>query len=408
VARETAPGASVGRVSYRALFAVHGVSQLVAASLLVRTAATMWQVALVLFVLERFGSPVLAGFAVFVGIAPGIVVSPIGGVLLDRHGRVRLMVLDYIAAAAALALIAGLAFGDLLTPASLLAIVAVSSLTNPLGTAGARSLFPLVVPRPLWDRANAVDGAGYTLANVVGPPLAGVLVVLAGGEVAIALTAALFLAGAVALAGTPEPEATGAGESALVVAAREAFVYVLRHPTLRGLALGISTANLGHGIFIVALPVLVFERVHGDAALVGQLWALIGLVGAASGLLIGRLGSEGRERALMAAAMLIGGAAMAALAVTASPPVIVAVVALLGLTFGPLDIALFSLRQRRTDPAWFGRAFAVSMHLNYAGVPVGSAISGPLIGVSLTAALAAGAVFSLIAAALTLLTIPDS
>lgn len=31
---------------------------------------------------------------------------------------------------------------------------------------------------------------------------------------------------------------------------------------------------------------------------------------------------------------------------------------LIGLASGPLDIALFTIRQRRTDPAWTGRAFA--------------------------------------------------
>ena len=33
---------------------------------------------------------------------------------------------------------------------------------------------------------------------------------------------------------------------------------------------------------------------------------------------------------------------------------------------------MFTLRQRRTHPEWFGRAFAISMSLNYAGNPVGS------------------------------------
>jgi hypothetical protein len=37
---------------------------------------------------------------------------------------------------------------------------------------------------------------------------------------------------------------------------------------------------------------------------------------------------------------------------------------------------MFTLRQRRTDPAWMGRAFAISMSLTFAGYPVGSAIAG--------------------------------
>jgi hypothetical protein len=38
-----------------------------------------------------------------------------------------------------------------------------------------------------------------------------------------------------------------------------------------------------------------------------------------------------------------------------------------GILNGPLDIALFTLRQRRTDKAWTGRAFAISMSFNALG-----------------------------------------
>ena len=88
----------------------------------------------------------------------------------------------------------------------------------------------------------------------------------------------------------------------------------------------------------------------------------------------------------------------------------VAVVALaivvLGLATGPLDIALFTVRQRRTDPAWFGRAFAVSMSVNYIGSPIGSALAGTLIGRSLDLALWAAVALALVAAVFPMLTIP--
>ncbi len=47
-----------------------------------------------------------------------------------------------------------------------------------------------------------------------------------------------------------------------------------------------------------------------------------------------------------------------------------------GLLNGCADIALFTVRQRRTDPAWMGRAFAVSMAFNFMGFPIGAAIAG--------------------------------
>ena len=45
---------------------------------------------------------------------------------------------------------------------------------------------------------------------------------------------------------------------------------------------------------------------------------------------------------------------------------------------GRSDIALFTVRQRRTDPAWMGRAFAVSMAFNFLGLPIGAAVAGLL------------------------------
>jgi len=64
------------------------------------------------------------------------------------------------------------------------------------------------------------------------------------------------------------------------------------------------------------------------------------------------------------------------------------------------------MRQRRTDPAWFGRAFAISMSLNWMGSPIGSAVAGPLIGAGLGIALVAGAGAAFAAALAAALMIP--
>src|SRR5439155_24993589 len=76
--------------------------------------------------------------------------------------------------------------------------------------------------------------------------------------------------------------------------------------------------------------------------------------------------------------------------------------ALIGIANGPLDLGLFSWRQRATDPAWFGRAFAVSMSLNYLGIPVGAAVAGPIVDRSITTVLLLGAGFALVSAVIPL------
>src|SRR5437899_12635283 len=143
-------------------------------------------VALILFVLSRYHSPQLAGLTAFLAVAPGLVLSPIAGALLDRFGRARLVMLDNLVAAATGLLVAGLSWRHALPAPLLLSIVFVSSLTLPLSNGGARSLFPILAPRRLWERANALDSTGHVIAKLLCAPLAGALVGFAGPEWALA------------------------------------------------------------------------------------------------------------------------------------------------------------------------------------------------------------------------------
>jgi MFS family permease len=248
----------------------------------------------------------------------------------------------------------------------------------------------------------------YMITTVLGPPLAGAIVAFYSPEAAIAGTAVVFLAGAVTLAAVRDVNADREDRAGLFTEARAGVVYVLRNQTLRGLAVGMSVVNLGQGILIVALPVKVLEGGYGGVQVVGVLWSLMGASGIASGLLAGRLGSVGRERPMLVGGILGIGTGIAAIATASSLGGLVVGVFLVGIGGSVMDVALFSLRQRVTDPAWFGRAFAVSMHLNYSGIPIGSALSGPLLAISTPIALAAAVAFAVAAAGLTFVMVPSS
>lgn len=123
-------------MSYRSLLGVRGAVPLAAAMLLSRLGGIMWQIALVLFVLQRFHSPGLAGLVGMVGLLPGLLLSPLAGALLDRHGRVPMMLVDFSLAACTGIALWVLAAASVLTPFVLLVVVGVSSLTLPLGSTG--------------------------------------------------------------------------------------------------------------------------------------------------------------------------------------------------------------------------------------------------------------------------------
>ncbi|HET7465034.1 MAG TPA: MFS transporter [Candidatus Dormibacteraeota bacterium] len=391
---------------YGALLRSPGFARLYGSLLMGRLAQSMLGITLILFVLGRYHSPQLAGITAFLSIFPGLVISPVAGALLDRRGRVQFITLDYIVATVAVMLIAALSARNVLPSALLLAIVGVSSLTNPLSSVGLRSLFPIVAPRELWERANALDSSGYTISAIIGAPLAGALVGFIGPEWALVITSGLYAASAVSILGLKDPSTKRHSGRSILTDAWDGLVYVARNASLRGLAITLSTLNLSWGILEIAIPVLVLSRLHEGPAAVGFLWGLLGVGGLAASLVAGRIKTEGRERPLMLGSIVVMALALVALPFAQSYLVVAVVVAIAGMTNGPFDIAMFTMRQRRTDPAWFGRAFAVSMSLNFVGQPIGSAFAGPLIGLSLNAALWFAVAFALLAGVFPMLTIP--
>jgi MFS family permease len=356
-------------------------------------------------VLAHYHSPALAGWALFLAHIPGLLLTPIVGALLDRQGRKRLIRLDYTVAASMLSLLGGLVLVGYLPPWLLLVIVAIGSLTTPLSESGARSLFPVVVPRAYWDRVNALDSASLAFATVAGPALAGLCYASLGAAPTFLITASVFVVANLIIRGMREPQHLAVKQEPLLAAAWESLRYVVRHRTLRGISITVFMSNVPYGILSVALPVLAFQSFHWDAGTVGLLWALAGVATIISGIVVGRFNSEGRERSLMLVG--IGLEALCCLLILLQTPVaLVAGLVIFGLGTGPYDLGLFAVRQRRTDPRKFGRVLAISMGLNFAGVPVGSAIAGVLSQWTVVVALGVAAAIALLGCVIPFLVIP--
>jgi MFS family permease len=394
--------------SYRALLEIPSMGRILLGMSLSRIGGSMLGVALVLFALERFDSPALAGVVTFMSVAPGLLISPIVGALLDRHGRTRLIILDQLVGAASLVLLAALAVTDSLDPLVLVLVTAVAGLTAPLSSVGLRTLFPIIVPKRLWERANALDSNGYVIATLVGPPAAGLLVQVAGGPATLLVIAGLFAIAAVVFVGVVDPKTETASTGRLLVDAWQGLVYTLRNPTLRALGVSLAVLNLGWGIVTIVLPVLVLDELGLGEAVVGIVYAVSGITGGIGALIAGRWRTQGRERGMLAWPMVGMAASVVVLLVSPTLPVLVAVMAVQGFLNGPMDVALFTLRQRRTDQAWMRRAFAVSMAINFAGYPFGAALGGALVGYGVLLPLAVAAAFTGVAAILALVLLPKA
>src|SRR5205807_1481067 len=150
---------------------------------------------------------------------PGLALSPAVGALLDLQGRVRLMVIDYAVTSALMTTMVVLSVNHRLPPPLLLALVAVLAVSNIMSITGARSLFPLMLPRTLWDRANGLDTSSYSLMAIIGPATAGLVVATFGPEAGLLAIAGVAALAALSLVGVAEPIARVAAVSSLAAGA---------------------------------------------------------------------------------------------------------------------------------------------------------------------------------------------
>jgi MFS family permease len=375
---------AVEDTSYRALFKVSGFTQLLVSTLAARTATQMFSVLIVLFVLETHHSAELSGLVVVCSQVPGILVSPIAGALLDRGSRVALMRIDYLVSSSCIALIGVLSLLHSLPTSVLIVVVSASSITAPLSRVGGKALYPVMVPRPLWDRSNAADSGAFVAASVLGPGVAGLAVAVAGPRAALLLPAVVMLTATIALINLKVPDTRSARTGSVLSDALAAIGYVWHNRVLRMLSGTMTVFNACGGILTVAIPFIVLRSLHGGSTTVGLLFATMGGAGFLAGVLTGRFGTESREKHLLAISCMTTAAAFALLAFDHHEVVLIALVAVIGFANGPLTVAMFSLRQRATEPEWFGRAFAVSMNLNFVGSPIGASIAGALLTHSIT------------------------
>ena len=371
----------------------------------------MFDLAIILYTLRRFGSPALTGWVAFAAFGPGLIASPFAGALLDRLRAPLAIIVDMLITAGLLLALIFIDQAGQLGPASLIVLVTMCSLTSPLSASGIRVLVPRLVPADGLERANALDTGSYALIEVVGPALAGGLFGFAGPAATMMVIVIFYALAATSLipilraAKTP----TARRPTTLIGEAVAGLAHIARHPTLRGLAIAYSIYQMSWGVLLVVVPVAVIHALGPTAnadLTVGALWAACGLAGGLGALLAGQVRSIGRERQIIGLSIAAMAVAIYPLAASLGLYGLAAGIMIMGFLEGPADVGLLTLRQRRTAPEWLGRVLTVSMSLNVSGLPLGSAIGGSLVSYSVDAALIFAAMASVIAAIATFLLIP--
>lgn len=361
------------------------------------------------FVLETTGSAAKTGLT---GAALGIgtvVAGVFGGPLVDRLGFKRTSVLADLLSGATVALVPLLYWVGALEFWSLVVLVFTGSALDTPGASARIALIPRLAEQaemPL-ERANSAFGAIPRLALLIGPPLAGVLVVALGAAAVLLLDAATFAVSAILVALlVPSSEGSGRRVSVTEVPAggqggsgrgyrryltelSEGVRFVRGVPLIFSLLLVFMMINLlDDPLVSVVLPV--YAEAHwGSAAGLGIVIGAVGAGALAGTALYGTLGHR-LPRLPVLVVSLAASAAIELCALLATLPVAATAVmfGVAGFLMGSFDPISSTVLQERVPQRMLGRVFGLTRALAMAGTPLGLALGGFLVeGLGLTAAL---------------------
>ena len=333
-------------------------------------------------ILERTGSPVAAGVAGALTALPGIVVSPVVGVLVDRIGRKAVSVVSDAFSASSVLLFPVLDQVGLLGYGAILTLAVVGAVFDPAGYTARKALIPPVATATgvSRDQVNGLHEGLFAGGWVVGPMVGALGIATVGSVATMWFGFAAFALAAVAVLAMRAPNRVQLTGDALVEAspwhsARAGVGALLRDRPVWLLTVAVAVIWLLYApTESVLLPVHFQAEGQPEAfGIVISAMSVGGMVGAFGYGWISR--RVGRHR-LATSCMLIAALAYVPVALL-PPPLLMAVPALLlGLAWGPMEPLLNTVVQDRFPEHQHGRVYGVQLGLFYAAPPLGQLLSG--------------------------------
>jgi hypothetical protein len=315
-----------------------------------------------------YTAPVLVG---------GLAVGP----LLDRFDKRIVLIADSLLRAAAVMSVPLTAALGAMPDWLPFVVAAVYGLLKMVPLAGFPAAIPQLVNEDDLDTANALESLSFSLAMVIGPAAAGLLIDRIGAANVLLIDGVSFLVFALATA-TVRPLSPPASPGDR----RPSLGFLARDRVIVGTTVAFMAFNVAVGMLMVTGPWLASTRLPGGAAAFGALLSALAVGEMVGAVVAGHSrpgGTEGDRDAARVRAIgaVQAAAALAFLALLASPrqvPVAAGFFAI-GLLSAPMTVWAQSLRMRRIPPALHGRAFAGLRTLMQATPPIGAALVTPLL-----------------------------
>ena len=341
------------------------------------------QVSLGWLAYDLTGSAALLGALIFVYQAPSFILSPLFGVLIDRVDRRKLLIATQSGMAAVAVLLAVDITLGYVEVWHLYVFAIVSGIESTIIHVVRQALIPAVVPRESLLNAISLNSAALTSTRIVGPFLAGLLIVAVGVEGNFLIQAVLLTCVAAPAfplrVRPPEHVDVDSGEGRPV---RRDLAVALRF------IWGITNLRVPDAIhylrlflarpFSIFLPVWAENVLGLDVDGLGALYSAAGIGALLGTLALASAGNVRNKGVLLAAAVVALGLVYVGLGLSSLLIVSLVLLALMGATQSMFSALNMTIVQSRVPDGLQGRVMSI-FNIGHGMIAIGSLTMGVIV-----------------------------
>ena len=345
-----------------------------------RLGDSLYRIALAWWVLEKTGSATVMGTVLIFSTVPMLLFLLIGGVIVDRFNRVRLMLASDLLRGIVVAIVAGLAASQLLEVWHIFLASVIFGIVDAFFQPAYTAIEPEITPREILPSANSLTSLSGQLTGIIGPALGASMIALGGTSSAFMLNALSFFISAaclIPLLKLSVPRSASSESSSMIRDLREGIGTVLGSPWLW---ITIAIAALGNiltsGSIGIALPFLVKGTLHDDVDSLAWVYSMLSLGTTIGAIWLGRF-AKLRRRGLMAyGAWIIAGLTLVAMGLSSSVSLVAFAALISGVTFATFGLIWTNSLQELVPREQLGRVSSIDFLGSFALLPIGFGITG--------------------------------
>ena len=346
-------------------------------------ASAMSQFGLTIWMYDQTKSALAMGMMQVFFITPFLLISPIAGVMVDRHNRKLMMMISDLAAGCGTILILIFQSLGILEVWHLYMVSIVFGLGMSFQWPAYSAAISTMVPKEQYGRANGMMSLIEAGPGVVAPLLAGALLPLIGltGILMLDVFTFTFAVGALMFVHIPQPQRTAEGaqgQGSMLKEAAFGFKYIFARPSLLGLQMVFFAGNLFTGMLFTLMAPMILSRTDNNSLMFGSVQTAGAIAAVAGGIIMSAWGGFKRRVHGVLVGWIITGIGSAVLGLSGGLPVWIVGIAIASV-IGPLvNASNQAIWQAKVAPDVQGRVFSARRLIAWFTQPIAPVIAGTL------------------------------